>query len=101
MNPIAFGSLTLQERGHARGGTFRYYDLLHGSEGSPDNFYLSIGVLGGDFVSPRHRHNFDQVRSSSRAHATLLPTARCAQVRLHTFQGARVTDRRNPSTLER
>ena len=36
--------------------------LLHGSEGSPDNFYLSIGVLGGDFVSPRHRHNFDQVR---------------------------------------
>jgi len=62
MNPIAFESLTLQERGHARGGTFRYYDLLHGSEGSPDNFYLSIGVIGGDFVSPRHRHNFDQVR---------------------------------------
>ena len=27
MNPIAFESLTLQERGHARGGTFRYYDF--------------------------------------------------------------------------
>jgi hypothetical protein len=62
MNPITFESLTLQERGHARGGVFRYYELLHGREGSPDNFYLSIGVLGGDFVSPRHRHNFDQVR---------------------------------------
>jgi hypothetical protein len=62
MNLITFESLTLQERGHARGGIFRYYELLHGREGAPDNFYLSIGVLAGDFVSPRHRHNFDQVR---------------------------------------
>jgi hypothetical protein len=59
MNLITFESLTLQERGHARGGIFRYYELLHGREGAPDNFYLSIGVLAGDFVSPRHRHNFD------------------------------------------
>jgi hypothetical protein len=62
MKLIPFESLTLQERGHARGGVFRFYDLLHGREGAPDNFYLSIGVLSGDFVSPRHRHNFDQVR---------------------------------------
>lgn len=62
MQVIPFESLTLQERGHARGGIFRFYDLLHGREGAPDNFYLSIGVLRGDFVSPRHRHNFDQVR---------------------------------------
>lgn len=62
MKLIPFESLTLQERGHARGGVFRCYDLLHGREGAPDNFYLSIGVLAGDFVSPRHRHNFDQVR---------------------------------------
>jgi len=62
MKLIPFESLTLQERGHARGGIFRFYDLLHGHEGAPDNFYLSIGVLAGDFVSPRHRHNFDQVR---------------------------------------
>ena len=62
MKLIPFESLTLQERGHARGGVFRFYDLLHGHEGARDNFYLSIGVLRGDFVSPRHRHNFDQVR---------------------------------------
>ena len=62
MKLTPFESLTLQERGHARGGVFRFYDLLHGREGAPDNFYLSIGVLAGDFVSPRHRHNFDQVR---------------------------------------
>jgi hypothetical protein len=62
MTLIPFETLTLQERGHARGGIFRFYDLLHGREGAADNFYLSIGVLAGDFVSPRHRHNFDQVR---------------------------------------
>jgi len=59
---VPFETLQLQERAHARGGVFRYYELLHGREGAPDNLYLSIGVLSGDFVSPRHRHNFDQVR---------------------------------------
>jgi hypothetical protein len=62
MHLIPFESLTLQERAHARGGVFRFYELLHGNEGAPDNFYLSIAVLRGDLFSPRHRHNFDQVR---------------------------------------
>jgi hypothetical protein len=62
MKLVPFESLKLQERGHARGGVFRNYDVMFGPEGSPGNFYLSIGVLGGDFVSPRHRHNFDQLR---------------------------------------
>ena len=62
MRLVTFESLTLTERPHARGGVFRNYDLLMGREGSPSNYYLSIGVLSGDFVSPRHRHNFDQVR---------------------------------------
>jgi hypothetical protein len=59
---IPFEKLRLEERGHARGGVFRYYDVLRGREGAPNNFFLSLSVLGGDFVSPRHRHNFDQVR---------------------------------------
>jgi hypothetical protein len=59
---IPFEKLKLEERGHARGGVFRFYDVLRGREGAPDNFFLSLSVLGGDFVSPRHRHNFDQVR---------------------------------------
>jgi len=62
MRLVRFEDLHLQERAHARGGVFRYYDLLSGQEGAQDNFYLSIGVLSGDFVSPRHRHNFDQLR---------------------------------------
>ena len=62
MRVVNFESLKLQERAHARGGIFRYYELLSGSDGAPDNFYLQLSVLSGDFVSPRHRHNFDQVR---------------------------------------
>ena len=62
MRIVNFESLTLQERAHARGGVFRYYEVLSGTDGAPDNFYLQLSVLSGDFVSPRHRHNFDQVR---------------------------------------
>jgi hypothetical protein len=62
MRIIPFENLQLQERGHARGGVFRFYNVLSGHEDTPNNFYLSLSVLGGDFLSPRHRHNFDQVR---------------------------------------
>jgi hypothetical protein len=50
------------ERQHARAGLFRSQSLLHGPEGTPENFYLQLSHLGADFFSPRHRHNFDQVR---------------------------------------
>jgi hypothetical protein len=62
MKTVHFENLRLEERGHARGGVFRFYNVLSGREGTPNNFYLSLSVLGGDFLSPRHRHNFDQVR---------------------------------------
>ncbi len=75
MHLITFESLTLQERGHARGGVFRYYELLHGREGSPDNFYLSIGVL--PVTSSRRATGTTSTRcaSSSRARMTSPPTA--------------------------
>jgi hypothetical protein len=52
---------------HLRGtnhrvGTFRFRDLGQGRPGDPGNFYLRIVGSSGDFFSPRHRHNFDQVR---------------------------------------
>ncbi|MDB5732913.1 MAG: hypothetical protein JWQ03_2808 [Variovorax sp.] len=52
----------LEDRPHARGGLFHNYSLLHGEEGTPENFYLQLASTYGDFDSPRHRHNFDQVR---------------------------------------
>jgi hypothetical protein len=45
-----------------RGGTFHGRTLLEGEPGSPGNFQLSLGQSGGDFYSPRHRHNFEQFR---------------------------------------
>lgn len=45
-----------------RGGVFHSRRLLEGTPGTVDNFALSVGVSQGDFFSPRHRHNFEQIR---------------------------------------
>lgn len=45
---------------HREGG-IRFLSLLQGEEDTPDNFHLML-VYANDFVAPRHRHNFDQVR---------------------------------------
>ena len=45
-----------------RGGTFYGRVLAEGEEGRLDNFQLNYGQQGGDFYSPRHRHNFEQIR---------------------------------------
>ncbi len=57
------------ERQHARAGLFRSQSLLHGEEGTPENFYLQLAHTYADFHSPRHRHNFDQVRVQLRGDA--------------------------------
>lgn len=46
-----------------RGGELRARVLLEGTPGRADNFQLSLGLTGEDFVSPRHRHNFEQYRA--------------------------------------
>ena len=50
------------ERQHARVGRLLTQSLLSGSDGDPENFYLQLSSTHADFESPRHRHNFDQVR---------------------------------------
>jgi hypothetical protein len=45
-----------------RGGGLRARILLEGTPGTPGNFQLSLGETAEDFVSPRHRHNFEQYR---------------------------------------
>jgi hypothetical protein len=45
-----------------RGGMFHYRNLMEGTPGTIDNFQLSMGRNDKDFVSPRHRHNFEQFR---------------------------------------
>jgi hypothetical protein len=45
-----------------REGRFLERRLLEGEDGSIDNFQFTLVNTGGDFFSPRHRHNFDQFR---------------------------------------
>ena len=49
-------------RAHVRAGGFSSRRLLDGHEGSPANFSLQLGLTPDSYLSPRHRHNFDQVR---------------------------------------
>ena len=50
--------------GNLRAGNRDARPLLHGREGTPNNyrFNYSSGVEGGAWETPRHRHNFEQVR---------------------------------------
>lgn len=59
---INLDDVPVLERQHARVGLFKSQSLLNGIEGSPDNFFLQLSHTYADFESPRHRHNFDQIR---------------------------------------
>ncbi len=54
---IQFGAVS----GH-RTGKIEFLRLLQGIPATPDNFELSVVRTQGDYFTPRHRHNFDQVR---------------------------------------
>lgn len=45
-----------------RGGTIQFKNLLNGNDSRPTNFSIVIARTDISFKSPRHRHNFDQVR---------------------------------------
>jgi len=51
-----------ERKDRPRVGKFVEKRLLEGAEGSFDNFQFTLVRTGGDFFSPRHRHNFDQFR---------------------------------------
>ena len=61
MQVIGVNSVPLIERQHVREGVFRSRRILNGMPGTPGNFSLQVGVAPS-YYSPRHRHNFDQVR---------------------------------------
>ena len=58
---VELESAPLIERPHVREGVFRSRRILNGAPGTPGNFSLQLGVTPS-YYSPRHRHNFDQVR---------------------------------------
>ncbi len=48
--------------GQHRSPGLEFRDLLRGTEGAKDNFWMTLVQADGNFYSPRHRHNFDQLR---------------------------------------
>ncbi len=58
---ISLESVPLVERPNIREGTLRTRRLLTGEPGTPGNFSLQLSSTP-TYYSPRHRHNFDQVR---------------------------------------
>ena len=49
--------------GSMREGKLAQKFLLLGEDGSPNNYLLNVGLTGsGGWGTPRHRHNFDQIR---------------------------------------
>jgi quercetin dioxygenase-like cupin family protein len=47
---------------NVRGGRIVFKELLRGEEQTPTNFSLVLADTDVTFKSPRHRHNFDQIR---------------------------------------
>jgi hypothetical protein len=45
-----------------RGGGVSFRHLLAGDEGTPDNYSLTLVQVEQRYETPRHRHNFEQVR---------------------------------------
>ena len=49
--------------GSMRDGKLDQKFLLEGDDNSPNNYLLNVGLTGaGGWGTPRHRHNFDQIR---------------------------------------
>lgn len=50
-------------KSHIRaGGGLKIKKLLRGQTGEPENYIFNMSHSSGDYGSPRHRHNFDQIR---------------------------------------
>jgi hypothetical protein len=56
-----------------REGSLAFKNLFHGQEGDPNNFRLVLSRNSGEYKSPLHRHNFDQVRFCVRGAASIAP----------------------------
>ncbi len=61
MRIINIDDVPMVERPNIRGGTLLSRRLLTGEPGTPGNFSLQLSSTP-TYFSPRHRHNFDQVR---------------------------------------
>jgi len=50
------------ERKRVRPGSLEVIRLMTGTPGTPGNFFYTLGSTESDYHTPRHRHNFEQIR---------------------------------------
>ena len=62
MKIVPIESVPVEEVPHVREGIFLMQKLINGEPGTPGNFSLMLSRTPDTYYSPRHRHNFDQVR---------------------------------------
>ena len=62
MKVVNINDVPVEEIQHVREGVFRTRRLLTGEADTPGNFALQLVTTPETYYSPRHRHNFDQVR---------------------------------------
>ncbi len=56
-----------------RTGTLAFKRLAWGVENTPENYLLVLAKTDGDYHTPRHRHNFDQIRFSLEGKMSVAP----------------------------
>src|SRR5438067_6615300 len=62
MRVVPFATVDEVSWDHPRTGEVRTRRFLEGENGSPNNFILHFHHSIDSFATPRHRHNFEQVR---------------------------------------
>ncbi|MSQ50511.1 MAG: hypothetical protein EXR28_01355 [Betaproteobacteria bacterium] len=50
------------ERKRVRPGSLEVIRMMVGTPGTPGNFFFTLGSTQSDYHTPRHRHNFEQIR---------------------------------------
>ena len=61
-----------KEERHREGG-LAFKNLFRGENGDPNNFRLVLSRNAGEYQSPHHRHNFDQIRFCVSGPANIAP----------------------------
>lgn len=62
-----------EPRNTHRKGSIAFKHLIAGTRGAPDNFIWTLVRVGAGYCTPRHRHNYDQVRVGLSGRTSISP----------------------------
>lgn len=74
MEVVQSDAMEWQEpRNTHRKGSIAFKRMITGTPGSPDNFHWTLVRVGAGYFTPRHRHNYDQVRVGLSGRTSISP----------------------------